>query len=150
MKIEYLKGYLRTYFDQSASKIPILVTFTTKLFARNLDKIALRVAWDSFRSDMRNRLPHRMILFPLVAWAIESSVNSHHVHAIFDKEFSSRAVQKLWKKHFRYAGHVDVTEFDTSDRLIDYVLKSYSNTSPYLGQCVTIKPIPINSPVLDI
>ncbi len=145
LNIKFMKHFLLDYSKTLDGVTPVMATFTTRFTSENTWKIVLRGIWDRFRLDMRELLPHRLIYFPVMAWSIEPSFGSWHVHVIMQGEFSVHAVQKLWKKYFPKAGHVNVEPFDTWFNVIEYVFKSYDHFSPYIGQCVSLPSEPIST-----
>ncbi len=145
LDIKFLKNYLLDYSQTLEGITPVMATFTTTLPSRSTSKIHLKRLWNEFRLNMRELLPHRLIYFPVMAWAIEKSFDSWHVHVIMQGEFSVRKIQNLWKKHFGRAGHINVVPFDTWLNIIEYVFKSYDHFSPYLGQCVSLPAVALST-----
>ncbi len=144
LDITFLRKHLLD-FTKDLNTTPVLATFTTTLFSKTKSKILLKHQWRLFLSDMVTKLPNRLTHFPILGWAIEQSVDSCHIHVAMFDEFSARGIQKLWKKHFQYAGHVDVKAFDSFEQLIWYTFKSYDKVCSYLGHCVQTPAVPLST-----
>ncbi len=139
-EIFYFKKTLRNYMEDNPIRTPILATFTSTYTASEKGSNNLLKIWTAFRHLMATSTTLRRFKFPLVAWALEFSEFSVHVHAIFEDYFSAQELQKIWRKQSVSCGWIDVREFDSPVKLIEYVFKKYSRVSKFLGHSANFRP----------
>lgn len=138
-EIYYFKRTLINYLEDDPIKFPILATFTSTYTNTSRGAINMDKTFKKFRHMMHTSLATRRVPFPLVAWALEHSKDSVHIHCIFQDFFSSSKISKLWKYFSNATGHIDIKEFGDFKSLVNYIFKNYQKITKYMGHCVIFR-----------
>lgn len=119
-------------------------TFTSK-YTKSLEgKFRLLRRWQQFRILMTTTLPYREYRFVPIAWVIEYSENSVHLHCLVNGKVNARALNHAWVSLNRHdLGKVFVSSpgEDSSPRaILNYMYKSYSTRlDKFLGHFLILK-----------
>ncbi len=135
-----LSRTLINYLEDDSAGIPVLVTFTTTLTKSLSSQTEILKMWKKLRLDITTKLKYRGVHFPIVAWAVESSKESLHVHCVFSDYMSTSLLKRAWKDtSHSFAGTVYINRFDTWQNIIFYIFKRFDKYSKFFGLSVILE-----------
>ncbi len=144
-----MKALIKRLVEEShiVSSTPVLATFTSFYPNTLRGKFLILRAWQKFTNIMRSKLPYREYGFRPIAWSIESSENTVHIHCVLLQHISLRALTHAWKGINRHdLGKIDIRGFSTFQEAISYTYKDYlepNRLSRFFGHFAFLKPVPI-------
>ena len=144
-EINLITNSLVDFANARCGEIPVLGTFTTTLSKSLKSQDAILKIWKSFVKSMGTTVRYRNVHFPLVAWAVESSKDSLHVHAVFDGFVHQIMLETAWRHTSDRSGQTYFNNFDTWHNIFIYIFKRFAKISKFFGLSVSLPPVNLSS-----